>query len=71
MSTTLDARGLKCPLPVIKAEKQLDRMRPGDTLLVIADDPIARVDIPLMCKKRGLDIDIARDGDALSFTITL
>jgi tRNA 2-thiouridine synthesizing protein A len=66
----IDARGLKCPLPVLKAEKHLETLGPGGSFILIADDPIARVDIPLMCQKRGHDCRIDRDGAALRFTIT-
>jgi len=66
---TIDARGLKCPLPVLKAEKALDAMVPGDILILVADDPVARIDIPLLCKKRGHFCDIAPIGTALTFTI--
>ena len=39
MSRTLDVRGLKCPLPIVKAKKELDGMSPGDFLEVLATDP--------------------------------
>ena len=35
----LDVRGAKCPMPVVKAKKALDAMRPGDVLEVTATDP--------------------------------
>lgn len=35
----LDARGLRCPLPILKAKKQLQELRPGQVLRVLADDP--------------------------------
>ena len=37
--TRLDVRGAKCPMPVVKAKKALDAMRPGDVLEVTATDP--------------------------------
>jgi tRNA 2-thiouridine synthesizing protein A len=43
---TVDARGLRCPLPVIRMEAALRRLPPGGQLRVIADDPVAAVDIP-------------------------
>ncbi|MCA8889637.1 MAG: sulfurtransferase TusA family protein [Parvularculaceae bacterium] len=49
----LDARGLRCPLPVIRMEAMLRRMAPGACLLVIADDPIAAVDIPHFSREGG------------------
>ena len=39
MSRILDVRGLKCPLPIVKAKKELDGMEPGDVLQVVATDP--------------------------------
>ncbi len=50
---TLDCRGLKCPLPVLKLEKRLAEIAPGTRLLVLATDPMARIDIPLHCRQQG------------------
>jgi len=49
----LDARGLLCPLPVLKARKQLMAMAPGEVLRLICDDPAALVDIPHFCAEQG------------------
>lgn len=35
---TLDVQGLKCPMPIVKAKKELDALKPGDVLKVIATD---------------------------------
>ena len=65
----IDARGLKCPLPVLRAEKALDTM--GATgLEILADDPVARIDIPLLAQKRGLDCSVETDGDGFRFLLT-
>ncbi|PWG18156.1 sulfurtransferase TusA family protein [Salibaculum griseiflavum] len=53
---TLDARGLKCPLPVLRAGKFLREMAPGDRLRVLADDPVAVIDIPHFCHEAGHDL---------------
>lgn len=66
----LDARGLKCPLPVLKAEKRLAALPPGSRLLVLATDPMARVDLPLFCRQRGYPCTSSRDGDAWRFAIS-
>lgn len=50
---TLDARGLLCPLPVLKARKRLQAMRAGQVLRVQADDPVAVVDFPHFCDESG------------------
>ena len=49
----LDALGLLCPLPVLKAAKRLRGMAPGTVLRVLADDPAAIVDIPHFCHEQG------------------
>ena len=53
MDETLDLRGLKCPLPAMMAKKALARLTPGAGLIVLADDPLAAVDIPHMCHGEG------------------
>ena len=65
----LDARGLKCPLPVLKTEKRLAQLKAGTKLIVLATDPIAKIDIPLFCTQNGHQCDMSSDGDALNFTI--
>jgi tRNA 2-thiouridine synthesizing protein A len=35
----LDVRGAKCPIPIVKAKKEIDQMQPGDMLEVVATDP--------------------------------
>ena len=66
---TLDARGLKCPLPVLKLEKRLEGLAAGTTLVVLATDPIARIDIPLYCTQHGHACTTSADGHTLRFEI--
>jgi tRNA 2-thiouridine synthesizing protein A len=49
----LDARGLSCPLPVLKARKRLQAMVPGSRLRVLATDPKAPGDFRLWCEESG------------------
>ena len=49
----LDARGLLCPLPVLRARKRLEGLAPGAVLRVLADDPAARIDFPHFCRETG------------------
>lgn len=65
----LDARGLKCPLPVLKMEKRLAVLAPGATLIVLATDPMAKIDIPLFCKQNGHACSLQVEADATRFTI--
>lgn len=50
---TLDALGLLCPLPVLKARKRLKSMPDGALLRILADDPAAVVDVPHFCSEAG------------------
>ena len=52
-SHTLDAVGLLCPLPVLKARKRLQALASGQTLTMLADDPAAIVDVPHFCTEAG------------------
>jgi tRNA 2-thiouridine synthesizing protein A len=51
--TSLDAVGLKCPLPVLKARKTLAGLAPGAMLEVLADDPGAAQDFEAFCQATG------------------
>lgn len=50
---TLDALGLLCPLPVLKARKRLKSLPAGGLLRVLADDPAAIIDVPHFCTESG------------------
>jgi tRNA 2-thiouridine synthesizing protein A len=65
----VDARGQKCPLPVLKTEKALAKIRAGGSLTVLATDPMAKVDIPLYCRQNGHQCTVTTDGDVLRFEI--
>ena len=49
----LDALGLLCPLPVLKARRRLSRLAPGEVLRLRSDDPAAVVDVPHFCAEAG------------------
>jgi tRNA 2-thiouridine synthesizing protein A len=65
----VDARGLKCPLPVLKAEKRLAELPPGATLIVLATDPMAKIDIPLHCRQHGYTVTLDTEAEVMRFTI--
>ncbi len=49
----IDARGLLCPLPVLKLAKRIKALAPGDHARLLADDPAAVVDVPHYCTEAG------------------
>jgi len=58
----LDAMGLLCPLPVLKARKRLMAMAEGSVLLMRADDPAAIVDVTHFCAEAGHRL-LSQDSD--------
>ena len=70
MSHELDATGLLCPLPVLKARKRLQGLSIGDELRVMADDPAAIVDILHFCAEAGHTlVDMSDLGKAQLYVI--
>ena len=66
----LDALGLLCPLPVLKARKRLASMAPGSVLRMLADDPAAAIDVPFFCNESGHALlSATEDGDAQIYLI--
>jgi tRNA 2-thiouridine synthesizing protein A len=53
MTEILDAQGLKCPLPVLRARKKIRDIEPGDLLTVLATDPAALRDFQAFCEQTG------------------
>jgi len=52
----LDARGLNCPLPILKAKKALNDMQSGQTLRVMATDPGSVRDFQAFAKQTGNEL---------------
>lgn len=59
----LDATGLLCPLPVLKAAKRLRGMAPGAVLEMVADDPAAVIDVPHFCNEQGYELLSSEEAD--------
>jgi TusA-related sulfurtransferase len=67
---TLDCLGLYCPEPVFKTRLELDEMKVGETLEVLADDPAAESDIRSLVKNLGQElVDAAKKGDTVQIII--
>lgn len=58
----VDALGLLCPLPVLRARKRLAGLAPGATLAILADDPVAVIDLPHFCAEEG-HVLLSQDAD--------
>lgn len=61
--TVVDARGLLCPLPLVRLTERVASVPPGAVLVLLADDPAAEEDVRLWCRGRGHELlDVAREG---------
>jgi tRNA 2-thiouridine synthesizing protein A len=68
--TTLDLRGLRCPLPALKTRKALRSLAAGDRLVVECTDPLSTIDIPNLIRETGDVLEgEERGSDAFVFRI--
>ncbi|WNO59694.1 sulfurtransferase TusA [Rheinheimera sp. MMS21-TC3] len=63
---TLDALGMRCPEPVMMIRLTIRNMQPGQSLLIIADDPATTRDIPAFCRFMDHEL-LASDTNELPF----
>ena len=66
----LDARGLNCPLPILKAKKALQALPTGGTLEIQATDPGAVKDFEAFCRTTGNELlSSTTEGNVFAFVI--
>ena len=68
--TTLDVKGMSCPLPVLRANKALRSMQAGDRLRVLATDRAAVADFQAFCRETGHAL-VAQGEEAGVFSFTI
>ena len=67
----VDARGHHCPVPTLRLRKALETAGPGVPVCLLADDPMARIDVPHFVAEKGYDlIERREDGAALVFVVS-
>ena len=67
---TLDAKGLNCPLPILKAKKAMKDVAAGGTLEVLATDPGSVADFAAFCRATGNQLmESKQDGNVYRFII--
>jgi tRNA 2-thiouridine synthesizing protein A len=52
----IDARGHRCPVPTLRLRRALEAAPPGAVVRLLADDPLARVDVPHFAAQQGLAV---------------
>lgn len=66
----LDARGLNCPLPILRAKKSISQLAAGQVLRIVATDPGSVKDFEAFCKQTGNDLlNSAQQGNEYHFNI--
>ena len=66
----LDAKGLNCPLPILKTKKALQTMEIGGVLEVLATDPGAVADFKSFCRQTGNElVSSSEEGSVYKFLI--
>ncbi len=67
---TVDARGHRCPVPTLRLRKALEGMSVGQRVRLLADDPMAKVDVPHFTAETGdVLVETGAEGKALSFLV--
>jgi TusA-related sulfurtransferase len=67
--TEVDARGLSCPMPVIKTKNALEETESGE-VVVIVNDATSRDNVTRLAKSKGCAISVEQKGDDFYLTLT-
>ena len=69
-SATVDARGHRCPAPTLRLRRALEGVAPGERVLLLADDPMARIGVPFFVAEAGaVLVESDADGPVLRFLV--
>ncbi|WP_122465181.1 MULTISPECIES: sulfurtransferase TusA family protein [Brevundimonas] len=68
--TKVDARGHRCPVPTLRLRKALSLAMPGETVILLATDPMARIDAPHLAAQLGAEVIGVTETDGV-LTITV
>ena len=67
---TVDARGHRCPVPTLRLRRALERAGGGQVVRLLADDPLARIDVPHFCRTEGFRLlSSTQEGRTLLFLV--
>jgi tRNA 2-thiouridine synthesizing protein A len=67
----VDARGHRCPVPTLRLRRALERAVSGQVVRLLADDPMAKIDVPHFCTSKGYRLTAnGADGEALWFEVS-
>jgi tRNA 2-thiouridine synthesizing protein A len=67
----VDARGHRCPVPTLRLRRALEDAPSGATVRLLADDPLARIDVPHFAGEAGFTVvDQGEDAGVLTFVVS-
>jgi tRNA 2-thiouridine synthesizing protein A len=67
----VDARGHRCPVPTLRLRKALEQAADGQVVRLLADDPLAKIDVPHFAQTEGFRVLSSRqEGRTLVFEVT-
>lgn len=70
IAKVLDAKGLACPMPIVKTRKAMNDIASGEVLEVVVTDKGAKADLTAWSKSGGHDLlDMSEENDVLTFWI--
>jgi len=68
--TVVDARGHRCPVPTLRLRRAMEGLGSGAVVRLLANDPMARIDVPHFAAEAGLEVlETSDDAGALSFRV--
>ncbi len=65
----VDARGTKCPVPVVRVARVARDLEPGTTVVLLADDVAARSDVPAWARMRGHAVELEDEDGWTRYTV--
>lgn len=67
----VDARGHRCPVPTLRLRRALEAAPPGARVRLLADDPLAQIDVPHFAAQTGARLlEQVESGEGLSFLVS-
>lgn len=66
----VDARGHRCPVPTLKLRRALEPLAAGARVRLLADDPMAKIDVPHFAAQQGFEVvATSEEAGSLSFVV--
>ena len=66
----IDARGHRCPVPALRLRRALEAAPAGARVRLLADDPMARIDVPHFASQAGVEVlEKTEDGPVMGFLV--